>query len=99
MSLSPVITLSAFVLIFLKATEASLLVVFAFFTDSIIPFITSAIVAAFSEVFSARFLISSATTANPFPASPACADSIAAFIERRSVCSATLSIISITSFT
>ena len=35
---------------------------------------------------SASFLISSATTANPFPAIPAWADSIIAFIERRFVC-------------
>ena len=34
---------------------------------------------------SANFLISSATTANPLPASPACAASIAAFIARRFV--------------
>ena len=37
---------------------------------------------------SASFLISSATTANPFPASPALAASIAAFRANRFVCSA-----------
>ena len=34
---------------------------------------------------SASLRISSATTANPFPLSPACADSIAAFMARRFV--------------
>jgi hypothetical protein len=42
--------------------------------------------------FSASFLISSATTANPFPASPAWAASIAAFIESRFVWLAMFSI-------
>jgi len=37
---------------------------------------------------SASFLISSATTENPFPASPALAASIAAFKAKRLVCSA-----------
>ena len=40
------------------------------------------------EDSSASFLISSATTAKPFPASPACAASIAAFIANKFVCDA-----------
>ena len=40
-------------------------------------------------VCSASFLISSATTANPLPASPARAASIAAFRANKLVCSAT----------
>lgn len=38
------------------------------------------------ETWSANFLISSATTANPLPASPARADSIAAFNASKLVC-------------
>ena len=47
---------------------------------------------------SASFLISSATTENPFPASPALAASIAAFNANKFVCSATLFIILVISF-
>jgi len=50
-----------------------------------------------SAVFSASFLTSSATTANPLPASPALAASIAAFNARRFVCSATACIVLIIS--
>ena len=46
------------------------------FTKIIISFVALAL-------SSARLLTSSATTANPFPASPALAASIAAFKERR----------------
>ncbi len=44
-----------------------------------------------APVRSARSLISSATTAKPFPCSPDCAARIAAFRARRFVCSATSS--------
>jgi len=43
---------------------------------------------------SANFLISSATTAKPFPASPALAASIAAFKANKLVCSVILFIVS-----
>lgn len=45
------------------------------------------------EDWSASFLISEATTAKPFPASPALAASMEAFKERSTVCSAMLSIV------
>jgi len=45
-----------------------------------------------SLVLSASFLTSSATTANPFPASPALAASIAAFKDSKLVCSEILPI-------
>ena len=58
-------------LIFAKASAAILLESFASFTFSTIPLIEEFICLALSLVDSASFLISSATTPNPFPASPA----------------------------
>ena len=55
--------------------------------------------AALRAVASDSFLISPATTANPNPAFPACADSIAAFIANRFVCALTSLIEPIMSFT
>ena len=59
--------------------------------------IDSLIFCAFFAVETARERISSATTANPFPYSPAWADSIAAFMERRFVFAETELIIVMTS--
>ncbi len=57
------------------------------FVLSLIPSRISSILVVAVFDSSARLLISSATTANPLPASPALAASIAAFKAKRLVCS------------
>ena len=82
-----------------NASEASLLASLARETALTIFCTTSEIRTEFDCVVSARERISAATTPNPFPASPACADSIAAFIARRFVLFATELMIVTTFFT
>ena len=81
--LTPFSTTSLLVSEFLRTASVSVL----------IPLIKLDISVVFCLVISASFLISSATTANPFPCSPALAASMAAFKARRLVWLAILLII------
>ena len=80
-----------------KETAVISAISFPFSTDFIELSINSAVSLTACELSSASFLTSSATTANPLPASPALAASIAALRAKRFVCSAIVSIVFIIS--
>ena len=65
-----------------------LVIFFPLFTDAIDSLIKLSVFLTASEDSPASFFISSATTAKPFPASPALAASIAALSESKFICSA-----------
>ena len=70
-----------------NASDASSAIFLPLFTLLIESYINISVFFTATELSSASFLISSATTANPFPDSPALAASIAALSAKRFVCS------------